>query len=625
MSRKSLLTLLSLLVVASLLLTSCGAKTPAVQPPAGSTYADTIIIGTWQQPRSFLQYANNQAIRVEIDLLFRPRFIMLNNFKYTPNPDLVEGDLPSLTNGGAVLKDVTVKAGEPIFNTTTFMVEPAAADTTVKQLVVTGHLKAGLKWDDGEPLTAHDIVFAWQKNCEADSDAIDVSLCPYNSVPGAGGIISSFEAPNDTTMVASYVPGALDPTYFLTPYNIYGILPYHQFKDMKAGDIVKDERATGGTTAVPLGYGPYKMVSWAMGDSITFAANSNWSGTPAKTPNIIYKFYADSTSLAAAVIAGEIDSTSGQTGLAVDQAPYMESVAKRGIINYSVDKNATSFEMLYFNYNDPRDPTFKAPNPVLSEYCVRKAISLALDRQQMVDTIYYGDSAVVQQPQLPQMASYDESKGILAYDPELAKKTLTDCGWIPGDDGIRVKNGVRASTNYLTTSGNTPRQKASQVLQANLKDIGIEVNLTYQPSSVVFSNDGLYDRNFDMIQFANTFSVIDPGTWWYEIAYCGQIPTPENQFSGNNYAGWCNKAASDASVDQAYLTLDEAKRKADWSAVLAAYFSAGDPSDYTTGGLPLIPLYTRPNYLATNPNLSGAALDSTEYFTWNAATWTLKE
>jgi peptide/nickel transport system substrate-binding protein len=640
MSQKTMSSVLGLVVILSVLLSACGntpaatetTQAPSIEPvvteapaaTAGPGFSDTIIVGAWQEPGGFYDPAATQAIAQEVELIFRPRFVLRPNYGFAPNPVLVEGDLPSLDNGGAVLNDVTVKAGEPYFDTTTYVVQPATADTQLKQLVVTGHLKSGLKWEDGEPLTANDIVFNWKVNCDpTGTQAVDITYCPFGSAPGASGILSNLEAVDDTTIVATFVPGALDAMYFLQPYGYYGILPEHLFSGMTAAEIEVDERATGSENVMPLGFGPYKMVSWVKGDTITFAPNENWAGSAPATPTIIYKFYSDSTSLAASVIAGEIDATAGQTGLAVDQAPYMKSVASRGVINYSVDLNTASFEMLYFNYYDPTDPTFKTPDPLLSEFCVRKAISLALDRQQMVDTIYYGESSVVQQPQLPQMISYDESLGILTYDPELAKKTLDDCGWVAGADGIREKNDVRASTNYLTTSGNAVRLKASQVLQASLQAIGIEVKLTYVPSSVAFSKDGLYGRNFNMMQFANTFSVTDPGNWFFGVANCGQIPLPENAFSGANYAGWCDQTASDASADAGYLTLDTARRKADWAIVLKAYFSEGDLTKFETGGIPVIPLYTRPNYLATSPLLSGVVLDPTEYITWNVETWTL--
>jgi peptide/nickel transport system substrate-binding protein len=367
-----------------------------------------------------------------------------------------------------------------------------------------------------------------------------------------------------------------------------------------------------------------KPLPWKKGDSMTFAPNPNWVGEAPKTPNIIYRFFSDSTSLAAAMIAGDIDSTSAITGLSVDQAPYMESVAKQGVVNYTTDGNAASFEMLYINYYDPSDKTFTTLHPVLGDFSVRKAIAMSLNRQQMVDTIYYGQSAVVEQPLLPQMSAYNPALGTIAYDVEAAKKLMEEAGWVDSDgDGIREKDGVKASISYLTTSGNAPRAKAAAVIQSSLKDIGIEVTTSFQPSSVTFSNDGLYGRNFNLIQFANVFSVVDPGNWLFGVANCGQIPTPDNGFSGSNFAGWCNQEASAASVDAAYLTLDEAKRKADWDLVLGKYFQPGADALDPSGGYPVIPLYTRPNYLATAPGLSGAKLDGTEYFTWNVETWTL--
>lgn len=642
------LALVNLIALASLLLAACAnpqltpqtiiqtavvtqivAGTPVetiieVTPtPKPAEMRDTLIVGTWQQPRSFLDYANSQAIRVEIELLYRPRWVLRTDFQWTPNAALVEGELPTLDNGGAVLNAVTVKQGEPIFNQATFLVEPAAADTAAQQLVVTGKIKAGLKWSDGEPLTARDFVYAWKTNCSLDSGALDATYCPYGSIPGAVGVAAQYEALDDTTLVLTFVPNIIDPLYPILVFGPEGTpQPAHLFEGLAPADVLQDERATGGENALPLGYGPYVMKEWKKGDRLVFEVNPHWAGEAPKTPTVIYRFFSDSTALAAAVIAGDIDSTSGQTGLNVDQAPYMESTAKQGVINYTTDPEAASFEMLYINYYDPKDPTLQTPHPVLSEFAVRKAIALALNRQQMVDTIFYGQSRAVEQPHLPQMVSYDPALGVIDYNPDEAKRLLDEAGWVSGEDGIRVKNGVRASINYITTSGSPPRQKAAQILQASLQEVGLEVTLTFQPSSVVFSSDVLYTRNFEMIQFANTFSVVDPGAWWFGIANCSQIPLPENGYTGANYAGWCDKEASDASAHANFVTLDLGERKADWATVIAKYFSAGDGS-VAAGGFPVIPLHTRPNYLATNPGLDGAALNSTEYFTWNGRAWTL--
>jgi peptide/nickel transport system substrate-binding protein len=597
--------------------TAATGEAPTAEAGTGGTAKDTIIVGTWQEPGSFIDYANSQAIQVEISLIFRPRLVTRRDFKFQPNPTLVDGDLPTFENGGAKQVDVTVKPGDPYFDVASKSVISGTKEVTLKQLVVTGKIKSGLKWDDGEPFTAKDFIFAWKLNCSPDSEANDLTYCPIGSAPGAGGLVTNYVAKDDTTLELSLVPGAIDPTYQILVFGPEGApQPEHQFPNVKASDYVKDERATGGANAVPLGFGPYKMKEWVKGDHITFVPNPNWTGAAPKTPNITYRFYSDSVALASALIGGDVDASSAITGLSIDQYPYLVSVQKNGDIKLEIDKNAASFEMLYINFDDPKDKTLKAPNPLLSDFKVRKAIAMALNRKQMVDTIFFGQSSVVEQPHLPQMISYDPTQGTIAFDPDGAKKLLDEAGWVPGADGIRVKNGVKASFTILTTSGNSLRQKSTQIMQSNLKDVGINVDLNYQPSSVTFSKDGLYGRAFEAIEFANVFSVVDPGGWWYGLASCDQIPSPENNLAGNNFAGWCDKEASDAVSDANFVTLDETKRKADWEVALKKYFE---------NGYPLIPLFIRPNITGFAPNLDGAHNDSTEYFTWNVETWSLTE
>lgn len=596
--------------------------------PVPAEQRDTIVIGTWQQPRSFSPYANNQSISAEITLLFQPRFVTRNNFGFAANPDLVDGDLPSIerNDGSAVLNTVDVKAGEPVFDPETLSVIPAPEDRSgVQQLVVTGKIKPGLVWSDGEPFTAEDLVFTWQVNCSDNSGALDLTNCPLDSTVGAVGQLVSYEAVDETTVRATYVPGAVDPIYFITVFAPYGVIAKHLFEGQTPEEILLDDRHLGGENANPLSFGPYQIVEWIKGDRIVLEPNPNWAGKPPTTPQVIYRFFADATAVAAAVIAGEIDASSGITGINVDQVPFMESTASQGVINFETDANAASFEMLYLNYFDPNDPTFQTPHPVLGDYAVRKAIALALNRQQMVDTIFFGGSTVVGQPQLPQMMSYDPAAGELVFDPDQAVAVLEEAGWVDSDgDGIREKDGVRAAINYITTSGSTPRQRAAQIIQASLGEIGIEVTLNFQPSSVVFSTDVLYNRNFDMIQFANTFTVVDPGTWWFGVASCQQIPLPDNNFSGANYSGWCQADASDAVARAAFLTLDLDERKALYRQAVERYFAPPDESGFASGGFPLIPLHLRPNYLGTVPGLAGPALDSTEFFTWDSNVWSLR-
>lgn len=598
----------------------------AVDQATAAATQDTIIVGAWQQPRGFLDYANNQAIAREIGLVYRPHFVVRSNFAFQPNPALVDGELPSFANGGARYEQVTVNKGEPIFNLTKLVVEAAAAPAPARQLVVIGRIKAGLTWEDGEPLTARDFVFAWKLSCEKDSRALDVTNCPFGSVEGASGNIASYTARDDTTLELRFTPNAIDPDYQLLVFGAsggYEPQPEHLFKGMTALALSSEPRANGGEAAVPIGYGPYRMTRWKKSDSVSFEANPRWAGAAPKTPKITYRFFTDVTALVNALTAGEVDVTSVTAGLTEDQLPYVESLVKQGKVRLAVEPNAAAFEYLQMNYNDPADKSFTRPHPVLGDYVVRKAIAMSIDRKKMVDEIYYGHAALVDQPQLPQIKSYRLPWGKVAYDPAGAIKLLDEAGWKPGADGIRVKNGVRAKINYLTTTGSTPRQKSAQIIQANLKRLGIDVATTFQPSSVVFTRDGVYGRNFDLVQFGGVFTVTDPGTWFYTEFHCDQTPSPANGFSGNNLSGWCNPAVSSAAAHQDFMTLEEAQRAKDWEVIVKGFFSPPVGGDYKTGGYPMVPLHTRPFALATAPGLKGASLDPTELFTRDIATWTL--
>ena len=279
MLQKRLMIVLGLVVVIGMVLTACGLTAPKVTPtpivtqtsvptqtpvptPTPIPMSDTIVVGTWQAPRSFLAYENFQAIRAEMMEIFQPPFFTVKDFGFQPNTALVDGDLPTLDNGGAVLNDVTVKQGSPIFNSATFSVIPATANTPAKQLVVTYKIKSGLKWSDGQPLTVNDFVLAWKTNCTLGANSIDVKYCPSGSTNGAGGLYSNYAATDDTTLVATYTPGVIDPLYSCIGYGIYGILPAHIFQGMTPANIESDQRATGGDSGIPLAYGAYMIKEW---------------------------------------------------------------------------------------------------------------------------------------------------------------------------------------------------------------------------------------------------------------------------------------------------------------------------------------------------------------------------
>ncbi len=588
--------------------------TPA--PTSAPSAKDTIIIGSFQEPRTFnyLSAQGNQAIRAEMFEVWRPNIISENGYGFQANPNIMDGDLPSIDKGTAAQITVTVPKGTLYFDTQkAFSIVTATEDVKTTQMVITGTIKSGLKWDDGQPFTAKDFVFTWQTNCSPDfqaAGALDNSLCPPQS-SGVGNLIK-MEAPDDTHVVATLTPGVVDPTYFLD-WGAYstnclgcGPLPQHVFANEKPADIFKDTKL--GQSLI--GYGPYMLKEWVKGDHASFVPNPNWGGDKPKTPNVIYKFIADTNQLMAQLLIGDIDAGGGTTGLGLDQYLALKDADTKGTIHLFVDKKAPTWEHLDFNLNDPKDKTLKAPNPFFSDPRVRQAIAYAINRDKMVKEIVYDQAEKVYEPFLSEQWAYTDSVTKYEYNVDKANQLLDQAGWTKGADGIRAKNGVKLSFTIYTTSGSNLRAKNTQYEQADLKAVGVDAKVVTQPSNVLFG-ETLTQREFDLIEFA-WVGASDPDSWGQYA--CSQIPTPDNGFVGSNDMGWCDQQASDAITRANFADLTQADRKKDY-AVFNQRFT--DPSQLSS-----IPIYSRPNVYGWGPGVKGIQPDPTEYFTYNIQDWT---
>ncbi len=266
--------------------------------------SDTIVVGFTQEPASLFTLVEDAFVANIAYQIIRPAQETHLNYDFKASE--VMKDLPTIENGGTVNNDVEVKegdkvvdangdvvtvaAGMKVLNSAGESVEfPAGGTVTMKQLVSVFTLADGLKWEDGEPVTEKDLELGMKIACDPESGATSFITCDKTA--------SAVFANNGYTQ--TWLPGVQDPLYFVPVWPIY---PSHQLGDLAAKDWATDPRVA----ETPLSYGPYKLVEWVKGEKMVFAANENWIGTPAKSPNLVIQIITPE-SAEALLLGGEID------------------------------------------------------------------------------------------------------------------------------------------------------------------------------------------------------------------------------------------------------------------------------------------------------------------------------
>ncbi len=536
------------LLIAAFVATACAGPTG---PTGGGTAApvsanrDTIVIGMSQEPDtlfgpiSSMQVASNVLAVLNQGLTVRDQ-----DNKYQPR--LAE-QTPTLENGGAKLTKT--------------------ADGK-DQLTVTYKIRDGAKFSTGDPVTSEDVKFTWELYLNKDVPIVSrVTAQKYQAV----------NTPDAKTVEVVYKPGELDPLYFslfgvanpvIVPKKVVGAIDPKTLKDSL---IVRQ----------PVYPGPYRVQEWQPGASITVVANDDfWLGKP-KTKTLIFKFISDTNTLLAQLRAGQVDVATND-GTSLDQVPELDKLpSEAGMTPHYTP--AQVWEHIDLNQRDPKDAS--KPHPILSEKRVRQALMQGIDREAMTKQIMFGKVSPINSFIFGAnwAKAADTDLTVYKYDPEAAKKLLDDAGWKVGADGIREKDGKKLELKLQSTSGNKLREQTTQVMANQLKAIGVRINIDLLPASKYFATRGdgpLSAGTFDLGLYA-WVQADDPQSYIYS---CDQIPTKANNFSGQNYPGYCNPNF-DKVMNDANNKLKQDERK-------PLYLQS---QKIWTADLPVIPLYQRLN------------------------------
>ena len=366
-----------------------------------------------------------------------------------------------------------------------FSAQPALAeswDTSEDGLTWTYHLRPGLKWSDGEPLTANDVVYTFNRVRNGKYEQTN-----YGNYVAA---ITSVEATDDTTVVMKVDK----PTpVMLHPY-LY-ILPEHIWKDIDGKEVRKYANEPGPEGVV--GSGPYIVTEHQKGQFIRFKANENYWGGKPKVDEVVFRVFQNDDSLAQALRRGEID--------------FADDLGSNVFKSLEGAEGVTTFDAKYSGFNEVAFNTGAAlddgtpigdGHPALKDKALRVALSYAIDRDAIAERVFgghatAGDSFI---PVIYQDLHYDPGSSAFTFDPEKAKQLLDEAGYREGSDGIRTSPGGRKlSFRLFGRSSSQTSQQTVQFVKGWLEDVGIEVK------TKIVSEDALTEiigqGNFDLFEW----------------------------------------------------------------------------------------------------------------------------
>ncbi|PLL12374.1 peptide ABC transporter [Tabrizicola sp. TH137] len=471
---------------------------------------------------------------------------------------------------------------------------------------ITWKLKEGLLWSDGTPVTSADVKFTWE-------------YCTHPEGGCAQGAkyegVKSVDTPDDLTVVVTFE----NPKPY--PYQPFtgGTAPILQKAQFEACMGPAAQTCTE-QNSKPIGTGPFIVTDFKVNDVVTLEANPNYRD-PAKPAfaKVTLKGGGDALAAASAVMeTGEFD-YAWNTQINPEQQAQMEAGGKGTFVNAF----GTLVERIEINMTNP-DPalpegersTIKHPHPILTDANVRKALSIAIDRQTLVD-VGYGGAGRPTCNLVPAPAfQASDNTACLTQDIEGAKALLEGAGWTDSDgDGIRDKDGKKLSLVYQTTV-NPVRQDFQALIKGWWNEIGVEVELKAIDPSVFFGGDAASPDTFqkfyaDVEMYANNFDGTDAEPYMSQYL-CDKIPGPDNQWQGENINRFCDPAY-DALVKELSTTSGIEARG-------ALVMKLNDM--LTKDSNIVIPLVDRGRFSAKSNTLEGFVMNSWDTELWNAQDWT---
>ena len=386
-------------------------------------------------------------------------------------------------------------------------------------------LRRNVRWSDGEPFDADDVLFTVRLMQEPDFPGV-----PYLSDLWRTVTAEKIDAYTVRFRLREPFPPFAD-------YTTIGILPEHLLSGVAARDL-----PTHPFNLHPIGTGPF-LLQEISAQRALLVPNPRYAPAPDKyarrqqpyLAGVEFRFYPTYERLLTAYQAGEIQ------GIGTIPPYLFPQAAKLSSLNlYSA--RLSGYQLIYLNLQDPEG------SPFFQDARVRRALLYALDRQRLIDEALYGQGIVAHGPIHPWSWAYDPDLPTVEYDPIQAQTLLAEAHWLDTDgDGVRDKNGRPLQFTLLTSDDPVfARLGRSIAEQWSRQGIAVEVETVGAGLS-----DRLRGRDFQAVLVELLLSGDpDPYPLWHQTQIEG----------GQNYGGWDNREASEA-LEQARSITDRGQRR----------------------------------------------------------------
>jgi peptide/nickel transport system substrate-binding protein len=447
-------------------------------------------------------------------------------------------------------------------------------DVSSDAKTITFHLKKGLKWSDGTPFTAKDVVYTF--NLFANPKTGSVYVGNFAGVVGAKDVadgkatsVSGFSAPDDNTFVvqltepnSAYVVTLAEPAMYIVPEHVVSKLP--------VDDLAKNPFWREPT----VGLGPYVFSKWVNDNEIEFNANPQYRSKLGA--DHVYAQLLTSDAALAQLQTGDLDY--GQVSVAdLDTAKGMKGVTVMSTPGTGVMALHTAID-----------------NGKLADARVRQAIMYGIDRKGLVDQLLKGEGQVINTLVFGPDWAVPSDLNTYPYDPEKAKQLLADAGW---DSSTEVDINV--------VPGQKDRDSMVTIVAAQLQQIGMNVKVKqYQAADLTTA---INDRAFDLLPSQYGLFNVDP------VTMNARLMCDQGSPAGINITRYCNKDL-DKLLIEGISTADQSKR--------AEIYAQAQKIVNTE--VPIMVLYAPNIIAATSDRLHGFKLAGvlTQAF-WNAADWSV--